>query len=163
MKLPIVLVLACALGAGAAGAETLEGIRKVYLLSMRGGLDQHLADQLARQGPFAVVVDPKQADAVWTDRVDASLIASLEEIRPAAKEKASQKQDGSIESESANKPSVRSSWGGRTRGTVFVVGVGSRQVLWSTYLPLDDTSPKALHRAAQDIVKQLKKDLKPQE
>ena len=49
---------------------------------------------------------------------------------------------------------------GRARGNVFLVGVASRQVVWSTYLKMDDRSPRGLHDAAREIVKQLKKDLK---
>jgi len=151
MKPLIVLVLT----ATWALAAEIPNVQKVYLMPMTGGLDQHLANQLAGQNVFTVVVDPKQADAIWTERIDASFFEALNEIFPpenAANDKDKSK-DGGLES--ADKPPTRRSWG-RTRGTIFLVGVASRQVLWSTFLPMEDSSPKTLHKTAEQIVKRLK-------
>ena len=69
-------VFAQELGTAARAAEpSLAAVQKVYLLPMVGGLDQYLADQITREGLFTVVVDPKQADAVWSERADAGLTA----------------------------------------------------------------------------------------
>ena len=156
MRLPIVLVLASGWGASAAGPAQLSEVQKVYLMPMSGGLDQHLADQLSRQGPFTVVVDPKQADAVWSERVDAGFFEKLNELYPPPKAAEEKKKNDSLESV---KPPSRGNWS-RGRGTVFLVGVGSRQVLWSTFQPVEDSSPKGLQRVAQNVVKRLKQDLK---
>jgi hypothetical protein len=156
MKPLIVLILAGAWGA-AAGSEQLAAVQKVYLMPMTAGLDQHLADQLSRQGVFTVVVDPKQADAVWSDRVDAGFFESLNELYAAGKE-GETKKDESLEGDAA-KPPARRTWN-RTRGTVFVVGVASRQVLWSNFREIEDASPKGLQRIAERIVKDLRRDLK---
>lgn len=154
MKALIVLVLAAGLGAAELGS-----VQKVYVMPMSSGLDQHLADQIARHNLFTVVVDPKQANAIWTERIDAGFFQSLNEIfpPPQSEKDKEKKKDESLES--ADKPPTRGAWG-RTRGTIFLVGVGSRQVLWSTFLKMEDNSPKGLHRTAQDIVKNLKRDLK---
>ena len=70
MKTLIVLILAAGLGAFAAAPSSLSSVHKVYLMPMSGGLDQYLAERLTQEGVFTVVVDPKQADAVWSERVD---------------------------------------------------------------------------------------------
>lgn len=48
---------------------------------------------------------------------------------------------------------------GRGRGTIFLVDVKSRQVLWSVFETPKNNSPRELDRAAERIVKQLKDDL----
>jgi hypothetical protein len=157
MRTLIVLILAAGLAGFAAVSPSLSTVHKVYLMPMSGGLDQFLAEQLTAQRVFTVVVDPKQADAVWSERVGPEFTETLKDLYPAPKapgEKGERKEDGAI---TQDKPPIRSL--GRPRGTVFLVAVGSRQVIWSTYLQLNDRSPKGLHRAAQGIVKQLKKDL----
>lgn len=122
-------------------------------MPMAGGLDQYLAERLTREGVFTVVVDPKQADAVWSERVDPGFAGALDELYPPPKP------EGAKEEAEAEKPPFRRALG-RARGNVFLVGVASRQIIWSTFLRVEDTSPKGLHRAARDIVKILKKDLK---
>ncbi len=47
----------------------LAQVRKVYLLPMPGGLDQFLANRLTSMGVFQVVTEPKDADAIFTDRI----------------------------------------------------------------------------------------------
>lgn len=158
MKPLIVLVLAAAGGAATAAGADLSAVRKVFLMPMSGGLEQHLADQLVREGLFTVVVDPKQADAVWTERADRSFHEALSELIPPPKPAADKDKKKTEEAE-PEKPMVRRA-APRSRGTIFLVDVASRQILWSTFLPVDNTSAKALHRAAQDIVKQFKQDRK---
>jgi len=157
MRLLIVAVLWGAFAAPGASPAQLSDVRKVYMMPMGGGLDQYLANRLTRAGLFIVVVDPKQADAVWSERVDPRFASSLEELYPPAKpEKADKKPE--TEASLKDAPPKRGSSSGR--GNVFLVGVGSRQVVWSTFLKLEDRSPRSMDRAAAEIVKHLKKDLK---
>jgi len=166
MKTLIVLVLAAFWGGVAAASSAAEiptalaGVHKVYLVPMAGGLDQYLAETLTREGAFTVVVDPKQADAIWSERVDPAFLDTLKDLYPPpapivkAEKKDATKDATEVQVEPPHKRSI-----GGGRGNVFLVSVGSRQVLWSTYLNLQDRSPKAMHRSAQEIVKQLKKDM----
>ena len=83
MRTLIVLILSGWWGV-AASAELSE-VKKVYLFPMTGGLEQYLAERLTAGGVFQVVVDPKQADAVWSERLDEGFRAALEELNPPAK------------------------------------------------------------------------------
>ena len=155
MRPLIVLVLSVCLGTAARAAEpSLAAVQKVYLLPMVGGLDQYLADQITREGLFTVVVDPKQADAVWSERADAGLTAALDDLYAPAKKEEEPTPTG-FEPPSASRRSAS-----RSRGNIFLVGVGSRQVIWSTFLNLEDTSPKGLSKSARQIVQQVKRGLK---
>lgn len=160
MRLLIVLILALAPG-GLRGAD-LSAVQKVYLLPMLGGLDQYLAEQLTSLGVFTVVVDPKQADAVWSERVDAGLTQTLNELYPPPKPAPAAAKDGKEKEKPAAEPEMKEQQPkrsyARARGNVFLVSVGARQVLWSHYHRAEDSSPEALRRAAQEIVRQLQKD-----
>jgi len=156
MRLLIVQIFAL-LGAAAQPAQ-LATVQKVYLLPMTGGLDQHLAERLTRAGVFIVVVDPKQADAVWSEQVDAGFRNTMEEMYPPPKPPAPKEAAKQGEEPEPQALAPRRSLG-RARGNVFLVGVSSRRILWSTYKPLEDITPRGLHRAAGEIVKQLEKDL----
>ncbi len=163
MKTLIVLILSAWWGMAAAASPELSSVKKVYLFPMTGGLEQYLAGRLTADAVFQVVVDPKQADAVWTDRVDAAFNAQLDELYPpakAAETKGKPASEGDI-SGMKEPPPRRSS--GRGRGNLFLVGVGSRRVIWSHYQKVEDTSPGTLHRWARDIVKRLQKDLSGKE
>ena len=155
MRPLIVLVLSVCLGTVALAAEpSLATVQKVYLLPMVGGLDQYLAEQITREGLFTVVVDPKQADAVWSERADAGLTAALDDLYAPPKKKEEPTPTG------FEPPPVSRRAASRSRGNIFLVGIGSRQVIWSTFLNLDDTSPKGLSRSARQIVQQVKRGLK---
>jgi len=52
---------------------------------------------------------------------------------------------------------------GRGRGTVFLVDVKSRQVLWSAFEKPKSSAPRELDQTAGRIVKLLKEDLAPKE
>ena len=86
-----------------------------------------------------------------------------EKSAPKAGEKAGEKDDeakGSL-TEPLNKLAIRpiNSSSGDSKGTVFLVGTKSRQVIWSVYeLPKNSTS-KEMDRIASDIVSRLKKDM----
>jgi hypothetical protein len=175
---------------GSAAAELTEG-RTVYLMAMGRGLDQFLANRLTRMHVLQVVTDPAKADMVLTDQVGATLEDKLKDLYPpppdpeaikAAKEKEAAKEavreaaakertqtPGSLPSrpslmdDTVNKADKPGSMGvsGRTRGTIFLVDVRSRQVLWSAFEKPKNFSPQELDRTAQRVVKLLKVDLSP--
>jgi hypothetical protein len=117
--------------------------RTVYILPMAGGLDQYLADLLTRRNVLQVVTDPKLADTVLTDRLDAVLEQKLAEFHPATDKK----------SDSTPPNTFRSN---RKRGTIFLVNVKSRDVTWSDYEEVPDSnSNDHLYQEAQRIVKKL--------
>jgi hypothetical protein len=162
IKLPVLLLVSVA---AAVSAADLGNVHTVYVLPMAHGLDQYMANVLTSEHVFVIVTDPKLADAVLTDHVGAGLQEKLDTMLapPPAPAKEGEKEEapkGSI-MEPANKlsnPADTSSMG-RSRGTVFLVGTKSREVLWSIYdVPKDSTS-KELDRIASAIVSRLKKDM----
>jgi len=167
------LLLLCGCGAVLCGAE-LPGVHSVYLLPMARGLDQYLANRLTNDHVFHVVTDAKYADAVFTDRIGQAFETQMEGLfpppptekaAPAPAKKDAKKDDqpkaAGLPTDTVNKqsdPSLNSAFG-RGKGTVFLVDVKSRQVIWSAYEP-----PKIftdLDRSASDIVARLKKELNP--
>jgi hypothetical protein len=164
----LALLLSCS-AALACGAD-LANVHTVYVLKMSKGMDQYLVNRLTNDHVFQVVTDPKLADAVLTDRIGESFQAKLEEISPnpepeqpaKEKEKEEDAKPGGLFGEPVNKlssPGANSSFGHAT-GTVFLVDVKSRQVVWSAYdVPKDGTS-RQLDRTASDIVSRIKHDLK---
>jgi hypothetical protein len=174
----LVLLLSCS-AALTCGAD-LANVHTVYVLKMSKGMDQYLANRLTNDHVFQVVTDPKLADAVLTDRIGESFQAKLEELFPTpepeqpakenakklAKEKEKEEgaKPGGLLAEPMNKlanPGANSSFG-QASGTIFLVDVKSRQVIWSAYdVPKDGTS-RQLDRTASDIVSRIKRDLKKQ-
>ena len=149
-------------------------VRAVYLLPMAGGFDQYLANRITNAGLYQVVTDPKLADAVFTDRLGQAFQDRMEELYPkedapaaepakqgkAAEEKTNAAGDvPAMFGDTRNKleaPGHMSTFG-RGRGTVFLVDVKSRAVLWSVFNRPKDKSPKELDRAAEQITTQIKK------
>lgn len=182
MKRLSILLLSCGalLSCGVlACAADLAGVHSVYILPMRSGLDQFLANRLTNGGVFRVVTDPKLADAVLTDHIGETFEAQLEEMIPkpepvkklappaTAPPMKKDKDDdpsrsllGSMVNADA-KPSnpARNSTFGRTKGTVFLVDEKSRLVLWSVYDLPKGSDSKEMDRTASDIVSRIKKDL----
>ena len=180
------VTLLCCTGfclSGAAGAE-LTGPRAVYLMPMGHGLDQFLANRLTRMHLLQVVTDPAKADAVITDQVGASFEDQLKDMYPPppdpeAKQEAKAKEDAA--KDKAEKPAASAAQGpmsilggdtvnkadktgfmgvsGKGRGTIFLVDVKSRQILWSLFEKPKNSSPHELDHTAERIVKQLKQDL----
>jgi hypothetical protein len=167
-----------------AGAAELTEDRTVYLLPMGHSLDQFLANCLTRGHVLQVVTDPAKADTIITDRVGSALEEQLKDLYPPpeAKETAKKKEDNSKAKEETAKtqegqPSQSASppifgdtankvekagymaTSGRGRGTIFLVDVKSRQVIWSLFDPPKNNSPRELDRTAERIVKRLKVDL----
>jgi hypothetical protein len=153
------ILLACS-AALLCGAE-LSGVRAVYVMPMSHGVDQFLANRLTNSGLFQVVADPKLADTIFTDRIGDAFRAALEEISPTPKppveEKDKEKDDKKVKAE--DKPLAPPSTFGSGKGTFFLVNAKSREVVWSTFEPSANTSPKELDRTATDIVLRLKKDM----
>ena len=55
----------------------LKQVKTVYILGMVNGLDQFLANRLTNSGAIWVVLDPVNADAILTDRLDGVDIVRL--------------------------------------------------------------------------------------
>ena len=120
--------------------------------TMSGGLDQYLANRLTDEHVFAVVTDPKLADAVFTDQIGAELrdaswktqLPSRRNRRRSRSQSHSQKAGTSrrgrshsrcsaIAVEQAVESRPAHSTFGRGKGTVFLVDAKSRAVIWSAY------------------------------
>jgi len=162
----------------ASAAELALG-RSVFLLPMKRGLDQFVANRLTRMHVLQVVTDPAKADIILTDQVGASFEDRMHELYPPppapleAKEAAPKSSDtagtseqhglGSIFGDTGKKPETAGSvaLGGRGRGTVFLVDRQTRQVLWSAFEVPKSSNPHELDRTAERIVKRLKEDLTP--
>jgi len=164
------------LAAAAAFAGDLSQVRTVYLLPMAAGLDQHLAERLTQEHVLQVVTDPSRADAVLSDRLGPSFEQQMTDLYPpppppAAKTEKAKAEDKEKEKEAApaavspmlgdtvNKLSKPASSFGGGKGTVFLVGVKSREVLWSTYEPPKDRRGPQLAKVAAKICEDLKKSL----
>ncbi len=165
---PILAVAALILGALQA-AESGQ-VRAVYLLPMANGFDQYLAHQLTAQGVLQVVTDPERADAVLTDQIGPAFERRLQELFPREKQTPSagesEKEKESAEAAEARAESDRQraavsvvSSFGRGRGNVFLVGLASREVLWSLHQPPKNFTPRELDRAAAKVAAKLKATL----
>ena len=153
-----------------AQSPSLENVKTVYVWPMRHSLDQYLAEQLSAGGRFQVVVDPKLADAIITERIDAPFLKAMDELFAAGDQAgksetsaagsataASSIEDGLQASRPANRPL------GQPSGTVFLVHAVSRKVVWSTFIHQQNFAPKNLHQQAKDVVGRLKKEALPRE
>ena len=148
MRLWIGALLACfTLGAN------LPDVQAVYLLPMAGGLDQYLANRLTAGGVFRVVTDPKLADAIFTDQLGAGFEQKLVDLYPPPESKDSDKDKN-------DKPAPHISTFGHGRGTIFLVDLKSRAVIWSVYEKPGRTTAGELDRTAAHIVQQIKKQQK---
>ena len=158
-----ILAPLCAVILSAADLAMLQNSPAVYFWPMSGSFDQYLAQETAAEGVFQVVVDPKLARAVMTDRIDAPFLAAMDELFPKAEVAKPSVEEKKDEADSAiyvdTRPKNRPL--GRPRGTLFLVDVHSREVLWSTYLGEADSNPNRLHKQARSVVGRLRKHLKP--
>ena len=174
---PALLLLCCL---NLAAAAELTGGRVVYVLPMGHSLDQFLANHLTRMHVLQVVTDPTRADVIITDRVGSALedrmkdlfqppqaSAEAKEARIKAenahsKETAGQPQNAvAAFSDTANKAEKQGNMAtfGHGRGTIFLVDVKSRQVLWSAFQTPKNFTPRELDHTAERIAKRLKDDL----
>ena len=161
------------LAGAAALAGDLSQVRTVYILSMMGGLDQHIANRLTDGHVLQVVTDPKNADVIMTDRLGpgfedqmARLYPPPEPEKPKDEEKDKNKDpsaDASLaaafSSDAASKISRPVSSFGGGKGTIFLVSVKSREVLWSTYAKPKNSRGDEMERTAGKITRELKKAL----
>jgi hypothetical protein len=182
MKWAVSLLCCLSLALTGGAAAELTGGRTVYLMPMGRGLDQFIANRLTRMHVLQVVTDPAKADIVFTDQVGAPLEDKLKDLYPpppdpeakekeaAAKEKEAAKGKSdtsaaqsrpSLLAETVNKADQAGGMGvsGRGRGTLFLVDVKSRQVLWSAFEKPRNSSPYELDHTAERVVKRLKEDL----
>ena len=174
MKLLPVLAAAAALL-----AADLSQMHTVYILSMSGGLDLHIANRLTDAHILQVVTDPQKADVIMTDRLGPAFEDQMTRLYPPpeppkAEAKAESKEGASAkEKEESEASSIASAFTseaatrigkpvssfGRGKGTIFLVDVKSREVLWSTFALPKDGRPNTLERIAGKISSDLKKDL----
>jgi hypothetical protein len=172
MKLFCGFVLFAALLGRSVTAEVnpqLKQVSTVYILAMSGGIDQFLANQITAAGVFQVVTDPKNADAIITDRLGESFETKLKELYPPptpAAPPAPPADDGKQKAGDEKKAGLdlgagasRVNSGSRGRGNLFIVDRKSRNVLWSVFEPPKDTTPAELSKTADKVVKRLKNDL----
>ena len=168
MKLFCGLVLGAAVLALAAVNPQLKQVNAVYILAMTGGMDQFLANQITASGVFQVVTDPKNADAIITDRLGESFESKLKELypppvppapAPAPPTDDDKKGDGKKNALDLGAGAQRVNAGGRGKGNLFIVDRKSRNVLWSVFEPPKDTTPVELSKTAEKVVKRLKLDL----
>jgi hypothetical protein len=163
MKRTVLLSATLAL-AGLAAAPELSQVRSVYLFPMANGFDQYLANRITASGLFQVATDPKKADAVFTDRLGAALESRLAELYPETPPKPVEqvKKTDKDKPEEATPPAevTRFSSFARGKGTIFLVGVKARAVLWSVYEQPKNTLPAELDRTARRIVERLQRELK---
>ncbi len=131
------------LGACLAPAATLQDIKTVYVFPMRNSMDQYLASRLTREHVFQVVSNPKEADAVFTDRMGPSFERIFDE----------RVLDVKFKSEDAPPHAAMGS-----KGSVFLVSK-SKQVVWSAFEPTKDSTPKQMEHTARRTVEQLMKSM----
>ena len=161
------LFCALALLAGSLTAAVnpqLKQVTKVYILSMTGGMDQYLANNLTRMGVFQVVTDPQSADAIITDRLGEPFENKLKDLYPppappAPKKDEKSAKDKDDKTDMTGGQQFRVSSFGKGKGTFFIVDRNTRNVLWSTYAPPKDTTTGELSKTAERVIRRLKDDL----
>lgn len=134
-----------------------DGTQPVYVLPMSNGLDQFLANRLAASQAYQVVTDLKRAQVVFTDKLGENFEQRLAELAPPPPAAAKKDDKTSGEKKAEDVPVARRSTMGGGKGTVFLVELASRKVLWSTFAQPRDSSPRQLDRTAASIVKRLTK------
>lgn len=138
----------------------LQKVQNIYVLSMGGGMDQFLANRLARTGLVQVAADPKTADTILTDRLGQAFEQKMDELYPAAPPAKDPDDDSKSDKKfkTPDEPTHLSSFS-RGRGTYFLVDRRTRQVVWSIYERPKNTSPDELNRTAAKVIDRLKHDL----
>jgi len=135
-------------------ALDMSDMKTVYLLPMSNGLDQFLAIKLTTGVILQVVTDPQKADGILTDRVGASFEAKLDELYGAGKQKSGESSPFTDPGHPASQPMARA------RGAIFLVDRKTRNVVWSDYEHLKNTTPGEMNRVAEKIAAKLSKDIK---
>jgi len=154
-----VILTALALLAVPLGQAQIRDAQPVYFWPMQHSFDQYLAEAVNGADALSVTFDPKRAKAIMTERIDAPFLQAIEELFP-GKESEEEKKDDSIEgdfevSRSKNRPQ------GRPRGTLFLVDIETRRVIWSTYLGELEADSKDLHKEALRVVEEIAAHITP--
>src|SRR2546422_549495 len=142
-------LLLCALLAGLTLGANMTEVQAGYLLPMQGGLDQYLANRLNAGGGVCGVTGPKVGGAVFTHQLGARVGQKLFDLYPPAKD--------SDKADKNDKAAPHISTFGRGRGTIFLVDMKSRAVIWSAYEKPGKATSDVLDRTAAHIVQQIKK------
>jgi hypothetical protein len=143
----------------------LKQVTKVYILSMTGGMDQYLANNLTKMGVFQVVTDPLSADAIITDRLGEPFENKFKDLYPPPEvvvpqdEKKDKDKKDKDKNDMTGGQQFRVTSFGKGKGTIFIVDRNTRNVVWSTYAPPKDTSSGELSKTAERVVRRLKDDL----
>jgi hypothetical protein len=146
-------LLVCGLLTSLVLSADVTGVKSVYVLPMAGGLDQYLVNRLTGSQVFRVVTDPNLADAIFTEQLGEIFERKLTDLFPPPD--AEEKDD--------NKPQPHASAFGRGKGTIFLVDLKTRAVIWSGYERHTGSKPDVLDRTAGRIVQQIKKQQKLKE
>jgi hypothetical protein len=146
--------LLCVLFAAALtlAAQSLSGVKTVYLLPMSGGLDQHLAVSLTTGAVLQVVTDPDKADAIFTDTIGVSFEDRLKDLYQSSNKKTDGKTDD------YTKPTMSPL--SRGKGDIFLVDRKSHVVLWSMYATPKSSDSSDMNKLAEKIAAQFQKDRK---
>ena len=152
---------------GQAPSPALAQVKTVYLLQMRHGFDQYLANELTQRGVLAVVADPKRADAFLTDGLGEGFEQKVDDLLPvpkpvAAQETSTDKKDkgiGDVYGDVKTPPSTLNAG----HGNVFLVDAHTRVVLWSTYRRPKRYAPKEMKKTADQVTSDLNRTLHPKE
>lgn len=145
MKSLTLLALSAVFALAPAARAQNPDIHTVYIMPMAGGLDQHLANRITKDHVYQVVTDPKAADAFLTERIGAGFEQRMAELFPPA---ADDKKDGGATGRGGLKSTA-------SKGTMFLVEVKSRRVVWSDFEKPVDVSPVSLDRWAERVTKKL--------
>src|SRR5207248_1542892 len=96
------------------------------------------------------------------DQLGDAFEQKLADLYPQPKPPAADKsdKDKDKDKDKGDKPPVRNSSFGRGKGTVFLVDIKSRAVIWSLYQKPGRSTPEDLNRTAVHIVERIKKEQK---
>lgn len=161
----VFVLLMCSLGiALAARNPGLDVIHTVYLLPMSNSLDQYLATRLTQTGLFQVVTDPAKADAIFTDKIGQGFEEKMNELYPPPEVKTPDEdkdKDKDKGKDIFGKPGQRFGSFSRGHGTVFLVDRRTRNVVWSLYWPIRNSTPDEVNHRAEQIAEKLRKETHP--
>lgn len=151
-RLSLILLATAFLGSSfsAVGAGVGD-LKTVYLLPMSNRLDQYLAIALTQDAVMQVVTDPAKADAVLTDHLGADFEEKMNSLYGAKK--------GADDKAEQTQTFARVGTGGHAKGAAFLVNRKTGEVVWSSYMALKNSSPKALKRATSRLSQELGKAL----
>ncbi len=146
----LAMVVLCAVALSAADYRNLSLVKTVYIMGMSNGFDQYLASRLTSSGLLWVVLDPVNADAVVTDRLDEDFWRWLNERYPN-----SARAPQPAGANDRRPDNIIGTLGPKVRGTLFLVDPKTRLVLWSVYDQVKKVSSDDLDQMATRVTKRL--------